>query len=162
AGYLTVEDRHPGAPRRHQPRGGQADPRGPAGDEGRQPAEFLWVGSGHRACLRSGCGGRLRRTLPGGRIAGEGRRRHAKAGRRPAMSFEGWPAEALDFYEGLEADNSKAYWTAHKAVYDEKVLAPMTELVEELAPEFGVFKIFRPYRDIRFSKDKSPYQTHIG
>ena len=32
------------------------------------------------------------------------------------MSFQGWPEEALDFYEGLEADNSKAYWTAHKAV----------------------------------------------
>jgi uncharacterized protein (TIGR02453 family) len=78
------------------------------------------------------------------------------------MSFHGWPAEALDFFEGLEADNSKAYWTAHKAIYDEKVRGPMAELVEELAPEFGEPKIFRPYRDIRFSKDKSPYQTHIG
>jgi len=78
------------------------------------------------------------------------------------MSFQGWPAEALDFYEGLEADNSKTYWTAHKAVYEEKVRGPMAELVEELAPEFGEPKIFRPYRDIRFSKDKSPYQTHIG
>jgi len=78
------------------------------------------------------------------------------------MAFAGWPAEALEFYEGLEADNSKVYWTAHKAVYDEKVRGPMAELVEELAPEFGEPKIFRPYRDIRFSKDKPPYQTHIG
>jgi len=78
------------------------------------------------------------------------------------MSFQGWPAEALDFYEGLEADNSKAYWTARKAVYEEKVLGPMAELVEELAPEFGEPKIFRPYRDVRFSQDKSPYKTHIG
>src|SRR5262249_61644771 len=70
--------------------------------------------------------------------------------------------EALEFYEGLEADNSKAYWTAHKAVYEEKVRGPMAELLEELAPEFGETKIFRPYRDVRFSKDKSPYQTHIG
>jgi uncharacterized protein (TIGR02453 family) len=38
----------------------------------------------------------------------------------------------------------------------------MTELLEELAPEFGEGKIFRPYRDIRFSADKSPYKTHIG
>jgi uncharacterized protein (TIGR02453 family) len=38
----------------------------------------------------------------------------------------------------------------------------MTELIEELAPEFGETKIFRPYRDIRFSKDKTPYKTHIG
>ena len=33
--------------------------------------------------------------------------------------------EALDFFEGLEADNSKTYWTANKAIYDEKVYAPM-------------------------------------
>jgi uncharacterized protein (TIGR02453 family) len=78
------------------------------------------------------------------------------------MSFQGWPEEALDFYEGLEADNSKAYWTAHKAIYEEKVRDPMAELLEELAPDFGETKIFRPYRDVRFSKDKSPYQTHIG
>ncbi len=78
------------------------------------------------------------------------------------MSFSGWPAEALDFYEGLEADNSKAYWTAHRAIYDEQVLGPMSELLEELAPEFGEPKIFRPYRDVRFSKDKSPYKTSIG
>ena len=78
------------------------------------------------------------------------------------MSFQGWPEEALDFYEGLEADNSKAYWTAHKAIYEEKVRGPMAELLEELEPDFGETKIFRPYRDVRFSKDKSPYQTHIG
>jgi uncharacterized protein (TIGR02453 family) len=78
------------------------------------------------------------------------------------MPFSGWPAEALEFYEGLEADNSKAYWTRHKAQYEEQVLGPMTELTQELAGEFGPVKIFRPYRDIRFSKDKSPYKTHIG
>ena len=78
------------------------------------------------------------------------------------MPFEGWPEEALEFYEGLAADNSKAYWTEHKAVYEDKVLRPMTELVEELAAEFGEAKIFRPYRDVRFSPDKSPYKTHIG
>jgi uncharacterized protein (TIGR02453 family) len=78
------------------------------------------------------------------------------------MSFSGWPAEALEFYEGLEADNSKAYVTYHKSVYEDKVLRPMTELVEELAGQFGEPKIFRPYRDVRFSKDKSPYKTHIG
>ena len=78
------------------------------------------------------------------------------------MAFRGWPEQALDFYEGLEADNSKAYWTSQKAVYETAVLAPMTELLDELAPEFGDTKIFRPYRDIRFSTDKSPYQTHIS
>jgi len=78
------------------------------------------------------------------------------------MAFRGWPTEALDFYEGLEADNSKTYWTANKAVYEEKVLAPMVELLAELEPEFGGSKIFRPYRDVRFSADKSPYKTAIG
>ncbi|WP_441249797.1 DUF2461 domain-containing protein [Kitasatospora sp. McL0602] len=78
------------------------------------------------------------------------------------MTFKGWPDAALDFYEGLEADNSKAYWTAHKAVYDEAVLAPMADLLDRLEPEFGPGKIFRPNRDVRFSADKSPYKTHIG
>src|SRR6516162_8166625 len=78
------------------------------------------------------------------------------------MAFGGWPAEALEFYAGLEADNSKSYWTGHKAVYEEQVLRPMTELVEQLAAELGEPKIFRPYRDIRFSADKTPYKTHIG
>jgi uncharacterized protein (TIGR02453 family) len=78
------------------------------------------------------------------------------------MAFNGWPEEALEFYEGLAADNSKAYWTAHKSVYQDAVLRPMTDLLEELAAEFGEAKIFRPYRDVRFSADKSPYKTHIG
>jgi uncharacterized protein (TIGR02453 family) len=78
------------------------------------------------------------------------------------MTFRGWPEEALDFYEGLEADNSKSYWMAHKAVYEQQVLAPMAELIDELAPEFGPGKIFRPYRDVRFSKDKSPYKTALA
>jgi len=79
-----------------------------------------------------------------------------------AVAFRGWPAEALDFYEGLEADNSKTYWTAHKTLYEEKVRAPMAELLAELEPEFGTGKIFRPNRDVRFSADKSPYKTTIA
>jgi uncharacterized protein (TIGR02453 family) len=78
------------------------------------------------------------------------------------MAFSGWPEEALDFYDGLTADNSKTYWTANKATYDQKILGPMTDLTEELAAEFGEPKIFRPYRDLRFSADKTPYKTHIG
>jgi uncharacterized protein (TIGR02453 family) len=78
------------------------------------------------------------------------------------MAFTGWPEEALDFYEGLEADNTKSYWLAHREVYDTQVRGPMDELLAELAPEFGPAKIFRPYRDVRFSKDKSPYRTAIG
>lgn len=78
------------------------------------------------------------------------------------MAFRGWPAEALEFYEGLEADNSKGYWTEHKAVYEATVKAPMDALLEELSATFGAPKLFRPYRDVRFSKDKTPYKTHIA
>jgi uncharacterized protein (TIGR02453 family) len=78
------------------------------------------------------------------------------------MTFRGWPVEALEFFEGLEADNSKTYWLQNRDVYDSMVRAPMEQLVEELAPEFGEGRIFRPYRDIRFSSDKSPYKTNIA
>jgi uncharacterized protein (TIGR02453 family) len=78
------------------------------------------------------------------------------------MTFRGWPVEALEFFEGLEADNSKTYWTRNKDVYNKMVRAPMEELLSELAPEWGEGRIFRPYRDVRFSPDKSPYKTHIG
>ena len=78
------------------------------------------------------------------------------------MAFRGWRVEALEFFEGLEADNSKAYWQANKAVYEREVRAPMEELLAELQPDFGDGKIFRPYRDVRFSADKSPYKTNIA
>jgi uncharacterized protein (TIGR02453 family) len=78
------------------------------------------------------------------------------------MEFRGWSERAIEFYEGLEADNSKTYWQANKVVYEERVLAPMQALLAELAPEFGEAKIFRPYRDVRFSADKSPYKTAIA
>ncbi len=78
------------------------------------------------------------------------------------MGFRGWPVEAIEFYEGLEADNSRAYWQDHKAIYERDVKGPMEELLAELADEFGEGKIFRPYRDVRFSADKSPYKTAMG
>ncbi|MBB3086426.1 DUF2461 domain-containing protein [Geodermatophilus sabuli] len=78
------------------------------------------------------------------------------------MSFAGFPDEGLVFYEGLEADNSKTYWTRHRQTYDSCVRVPMQALVDELAPEFGGAKLFRPYRDVRFSHDKTPYKTHQG
>jgi uncharacterized protein (TIGR02453 family) len=78
------------------------------------------------------------------------------------MAFKGWPDTALAFYEGLEADNSKAYWLDHKEVYERDVKAPMDALLAELTAEFGGTKVFRPYRDTRFSRDKSPYKTAIA
>jgi uncharacterized protein (TIGR02453 family) len=78
------------------------------------------------------------------------------------MEFQGWPAEALEFYEGLVADNSRAYWQAHKHVYERDVRALMAALLADLEPEFGPGRIYRPYRDVRFSRDKSPYKDHIA
>jgi len=70
------------------------------------------------------------------------------------MPFHGWTDAVLDFYEGLEVDNSRAYWQSHKKVYDEEVRGPMEALLAELCDEFGDAKMFRPHRDIRFSADK--------
>jgi len=78
------------------------------------------------------------------------------------VSFEGFPDEGLVFYEGLEADNTKTYWTRGKSSYEAHVRAPLLAMLEELAPEFGTAKVFRPYRDVRFSNDKTPYKTHQG
>ena len=78
------------------------------------------------------------------------------------MAFRGWPAEAGSFYEGLEADNSKTYWAAHKDVYESAVVAPFRALSDEIADDFGPLHLFRPHRDVRFSKDKSPYKTAQG
>jgi uncharacterized protein (TIGR02453 family) len=76
--------------------------------------------------------------------------------------FTGFPDEALAFYEGLEADNSKAYWSDHHEVYERAVQGPMRALMTAVEPEFGPMKLFRPYRDLRFSADKSPYKTAAG
>ena len=77
------------------------------------------------------------------------------------MAFRGFPPEAVAFYEGLQADNSRAYWQSHKATYEAAVKGPMNELLIAL-DEFGPFHIFRPYRDVRFAKDKTPYKEHTG
>jgi uncharacterized protein (TIGR02453 family) len=82
------------------------------------------------------------------------------------VTFTGFPAAGLDFYDDLEVDNTKSYWEKHKAVYAEAVKAPMTALCaaleQEFAPDGQSAKIFRPYRDVRFAKDKTPYKTHQG
>ncbi|HET8560523.1 MAG TPA: DUF2461 domain-containing protein [Marmoricola sp.] len=76
--------------------------------------------------------------------------------------FTGFPVAALDFYDDLEMDNTRSFWEAHKQVYLDSVRAPMVALTEALAAEFGPAKVFRPYRDVRFAKDKTPYKTHQG
>ena len=78
------------------------------------------------------------------------------------VAFSGWPIEAVEFYEGLEADNSKVYWQQHKNAFEQSVRAPMEQLLAELADEFGPATLFRPYRDVRFSTDKAPYKTNCA
>ena len=76
--------------------------------------------------------------------------------------FRGWQSDVVEFFDGLEVDNTKSYWTAHKEFYVADVLGPMQALMTELTPEFGEGRIFRPYRDTRFSADKSPYKINIA
>jgi uncharacterized protein (TIGR02453 family) len=78
------------------------------------------------------------------------------------VTFSGFPEAALDFYDDLETDNTRSFWTAHADVYATCVKEPMVALCEELSEEFGEAKMFRPNRDVRFSKDKSPYKTAQG
>ena len=78
------------------------------------------------------------------------------------MAFAGFPPEGLSFLAGLEADNSKSYWTVNKAVYDRALKGPMEALLTEVDERFQPLRMFRPNRDVRFAKDKSPYKTQVA
>jgi uncharacterized protein (TIGR02453 family) len=78
-----------------------------------------------------------------------------------AGSFTGWKGDFQGFFLGLQMNNSKAYFEAHRRQYEEEVKAPMQALLADLEPEFGKTKLSRPNRDIRFAADKSPYKTNI-
>ena len=75
--------------------------------------------------------------------------------------FRGWTEEAQRFFIGLQMDNSKPYFEAHRQIYLADVKGPLEALAAELEPEFGPARISRPNRDIRFSADKSPYKTNV-
>jgi uncharacterized protein (TIGR02453 family) len=77
------------------------------------------------------------------------------------MAFSGFPDEAIRFYEGLIDENNRRYWLANKPVFESAVRAPMLALLDELA-DHGPFHLFRPNKDVRFSKDKTPYKDHIA
>ena len=78
------------------------------------------------------------------------------------MAFSGWSVEMIEFFEGLEDDNSRTYWQANKVVYERSVKNPMEALLAELEGKFGPGKVFRPYRDTRFSNDKTPYKLNCA
>ncbi|HLZ46206.1 MAG TPA: DUF2461 domain-containing protein [Gemmatimonadales bacterium] len=78
----------------------------------------------------------------------------------------------LVFFRGLARNNKKPWFEAHRAAYEQDVVAPMRELIEEIDVRLARFapeimghpkrSMFRIYRDVRFSKDKSPYKTNAG
>lgn len=74
--------------------------------------------------------------------------------------FTGFGADAVAWFRGLEADNSRAYFEATRGQWEAQVRDPLAALLTELSDEFGgVVKLFRQTRDVRFSPDKSPYKT---
>jgi uncharacterized protein (TIGR02453 family) len=79
-----------------------------------------------------------------------------------AARFEGFPAEAFDFYEALADNNTRPWWNEHKPEYEKAVKGPLQALLDELADEFGAGKLFRPYNDTRFAKGKPPIKEHQG
>ena len=86
--------------------------------------------------------------------------------------FSGFPPEAMTFFRGLARNNNRDWFQPRKEIYETKVKAPMCELVEAINAEMLKFApdyindpkkaIYRIYRDTRFSKDKTPYKTHIA
>jgi uncharacterized protein (TIGR02453 family) len=86
--------------------------------------------------------------------------------------FPGFPPECLQFLRDLKLNNRREWFQPRKQTYDEKVRGPMLELVAALSDEIAEFApematdskkaVYRIYRDVRFSPDKSPYKTHIA
>jgi uncharacterized protein (TIGR02453 family) len=78
------------------------------------------------------------------------------------MPFDGFTPDAFAFYAELEVHNERPWWLANKHRYDTVVRAPFEALAEELEPIASTVKLYRPYRDVRFSHDKTPYKTRQG
>jgi uncharacterized protein (TIGR02453 family) len=86
--------------------------------------------------------------------------------------FDGFPKEGIEFLRKLKRNNRREWFGTHKTEYEEYVKYPMQTLIaalaptmQEYAPELDVHpkrSMFRIYRDTRFSKDKTPYKTHVA
>jgi uncharacterized protein (TIGR02453 family) len=84
------------------------------------------------------------------------------------MTFPGFPPQAMDFLRDLRANNERVWFAAHKQVYENAIQGPTSAFVDAITPELEALtgasvtaKVFRLHRDIRFSKDKSPYNAHL-
>lgn len=85
-----------------------------------------------------------------------------------ADGFEGFPAAGLQFLVDLRANNNRDWFTANRAVLDRDLMAPARAFCAKLQSFLGTLtgepyatKIWRMHRDLRFSKDKTPYNTHL-
>jgi uncharacterized protein (TIGR02453 family) len=87
-------------------------------------------------------------------------------------AFSTFPKEGLEFLRDLKRNNNREWFQEHKGIYEECVKRPMAELISALAVDFQDFapelaaspkaSAYRIYRDTRFSKDKTPYKTHVA
>jgi len=85
--------------------------------------------------------------------------------------FEGFADGDAKFFKSLAKKNNREWFLAHKAAYEEGWNAPMKLLLEDVRAaidkayahcDLDQPKVFRIFRDVRFSKDKTPYKTHVG
>src|SRR5690606_560566 len=74
----------------------------------------------------------------------------------------GFHSEGFTFFSDLHRDNSKAFWEANKSRYEEHVKGPLKALAAELEGAFGDSHLYRPHRDLRFTKDKRPYKERAA
>ena len=77
-------------------------------------------------------------------------------------TFSGFGRQAVSFFEELEADNSREWFAANRDRYEDQIVGPLRLLGEALSPAFGTPKLFRPFRDVRFSADKRPIKEQAG
>ena len=74
--------------------------------------------------------------------------------------FQGFGPEVFAWFDGLERENSKAYFTATRDLYEHAVRGGLEAMLDELAISFGgEARVFRQQRDLRFTADKTPYKT---
>ena len=78
------------------------------------------------------------------------------------VAFGGFGPDLVDFFDQLADHNDRAWFKLHKQQYETQVAEPLRSLAAALEPEFGAIKVYRPYRDIRFSPDKRPIQEHAA
>jgi len=76
--------------------------------------------------------------------------------------FQGFPKALFTFLKQLKKNNERDWFNDNKARFEANVKAPLEAFVGDASEELGAGKVFRIYRDVRFSKDKSPYKTHAS